>query len=78
MINYRLPRYYRVINKDGICFHIYKEVLMEEYKNVYNTMMPITCETLYIDYNLSYKAQYEDLKWTEEEITEEEVFMELS
>jgi hypothetical protein len=74
---YKLPRYYRKIDKDGKCFHLYKEDKMTDYNNISKNWFPIEIETLYIDNSLAHKAQYTDLSWTEEEITEDEAFLEL-
>jgi len=68
------PKYYRITTKDGKLCELYKEIPLEGYEYIYcGSVFPIEIDTLFINHSLIYKNK--DL--IEEEITEEEMFMEL-
>jgi hypothetical protein len=77
MISYKLPRYFRIIDQYGRCCRIYRE---EELDGVYtksDSVTPVSVKIIYENFCYYYYAVYIQKAYTEEEITEAEVFMEL-
>jgi len=77
MISYKLPRYFRIIDQYGRCCRIYREEEFDGDCPISDLVLPVSVKIIYENFRYYYDAVHIEKAYTEEEISEEEVFMEL-